>query len=122
MEKVGGEGAVSLTEDEWALLDQNADDWYGLWEVDWWFNGVYPDWPFDRRAEFVSSLVRRGLMEVFYGRLGLERPPLETKAADAALAVPVNWKARSDIEEPVYHISTSEAGRAALKTIGEQAT
>lgn len=37
---------ASLTEGEWALLDDVADDWYGLWEVDWWFDGLRPDWPF----------------------------------------------------------------------------
>lgn len=45
IEQGGGDAEVTLTEDEWAILDDNSDDWYGLWEVDWWFNAVRPDWP-----------------------------------------------------------------------------
>lgn len=111
---------MQLTEDEWALLDDNSDDWYGLWEVDWWFNSVTPDWSFPDRAEFVASLVRRGLLEVFFGRIGVERPPLQTDEAERALAVAANWQPFSDIEKAVYHISTSEAGIAALRENSER--
>jgi hypothetical protein len=106
----------TLTEDEAALLDDNSDDWYGLWEVDWWFNGVHPDWPHTQRAEMVGSLVQRELMEVFFGRLGLESQPMSAEAALDALAKPQHWAPRTSPEQAVYHVSTSSKGNRALGT------
>jgi hypothetical protein len=103
-----------LTEDEWALLDDVADDWYGLWEVDWWFNGVHPDWPFESRLAYLSDLVRRKLIDVFFGRLGKERPALDVNDAVEAISLPEAWLPRADISEAVYHVSTSELGRLML--------
>lgn len=105
---------MSLTPDEWALLDDVADDWYGLWEVDWWFNAVHPEWPFATRLTFLSDLVQRGLVELFFGRLGIESPPLEESAALEVISHADVWLPRADTSDPVYHVSTSVKGRAAL--------
>lgn len=104
----------TLTKDEVALLDANSDDWYGLWEVDWWFNGVHPGWSHARKAEMVASLVRRGLIDVFFGRLGLESPPLNEDAAREALSEPQHWAPRTSPDDAVYHVSTSPEGVRAL--------
>jgi hypothetical protein len=103
-----------ITEDEGALLDDIADDWYGLWEVDWWFNGAHPDWSFERRQAFFSDLVRRGLIETFFGRLGRESRALEVSVALEAISLPKAWLPRADIEDAVYHVSTSDVGRSKL--------
>ena len=112
----GGWNTVqTLTKDEAALLDDNSDDSYGLWEVDWWFNRVHPDWPHTQRAEMVESLVRRGLLDVFFGRLGLESPPLSAEAALDALGEPQHWVPRTSREQPVHHVFISPKGERALK-------
>jgi hypothetical protein len=105
----------TLTQDEAALLDDNSDDSYGLWEVDWWFNRVHPDWPHTQRVQMVASLVGRGLLDVFFGRLGFECLPLSAEAALDALGEPQHWAARTSREQPVYHVSTSPNGELALK-------
>jgi hypothetical protein len=105
-----------LTEDEWALLDDVADDWYGLWEVDWWFNSVHPDWPFERRLAYLSDLVRRELIEVFFGSRGKERPALDVNVAIEAISRSEAWSPRADITEAVYHVSTRDLGRLMLAT------
>ena len=106
----------TLTQDEAALLDDNSDDSYGLWEVDWWFNRVHPDWPHAQRVEMVASLVRRGLLDVFFGRLGLESPPLSAEAALYALGEPQHWAPRTSRQQPVYHVFISPNGERALKS------
>jgi hypothetical protein len=105
---------TSLTEDEWALLDDVADDWYGLWEVDWWFNAVHPDWSFESRLAFLCDLMRRGLVETFLGRLGKESPALEVNIAVEAISRPQAWLPRADVGDAVFHVSTSASGRLML--------
>jgi hypothetical protein len=104
---------VSLTGDEWAILDDNSDDWYGLWEVDWWFNAVHPDWPSKQRVAYLIDLVQRGLLEMFTGRA--EDALLAQAAAIEALQNPPNWLPPTDDNQPTYHVSTTKAGVAALK-------
>lgn len=101
---------MSLTEDEWAILDDVSDDWYGLWEVDWWFNGVHPEWPFELRSAFLSDLVQRGLIEIFFGPLGQESPALEESVAIEAISHSEAWLPRAGISDAVYHVSTSHVG------------
>jgi hypothetical protein len=106
---------MSLTEDEWALLDDVADDWYGLWEVDWWFNAAHPDWPFESRRDYLADLVGRGLIEIFFGTLGKESPPIEESAARAAISRPETWLPRTGATgDSVYHVSTSSQGQLEL--------
>jgi hypothetical protein len=75
----------NLGDDEIAFLGGHDDDFYGLWEVDWHFNGRRPEWSQDERAAFVSALVQRGLLDVFFGPLQTKRPPLAPDVALQAL-------------------------------------
>lgn len=108
---------INLTEDERALLDVVADDWYGLWEIDWWFNGVHPDWSFKSRLAFFSDLVQRRLIEIFFGRLGQESPALDVNVAVEAISLPEAWLPRAGVSDAVYHVSTSDVGRSKLAQI-----
>ena len=113
-ENVSGKEDPLLTEEQRAIIDYTSDDWYGLWEVDWWFNSAFPDWSFNRRVEFVSQLVRQGLLEIFYGHHREEHRALSCQEAEKALGQIENWRPRNIEEEPVYEASTSKAGLAAL--------
>lgn len=104
---------MSLTEDEWAILDDVSDDWYGLWEVDWWFNAVHPDWPWQQRATYVVDLVQRGLLDVFSGRA--DDGVLEQDEALRIIKASSNWLPPSNDVQLAYHVSTTESGVAALK-------
>jgi hypothetical protein len=105
-----------ISDEEIALLGLCDDDFYGFWEVDWYFNGKRPDWAHDARATFFSGLVRRGFMDVFYGPLQTERPPLAIEAALQALADPRNWLPPSRGQETGYYVMTSSTGIAATRT------
>lgn len=83
--------AGSLSADEFSLLSGHDDDYYGLWEVDWHFNGHRPEWSHEQRVAFVSATVERGYFDVFFGLLQSERPPLKVDAALKALADPTAW-------------------------------
>ncbi|AJA07392.1 hypothetical protein SKP52_02280 [Sphingopyxis fribergensis] len=105
---------MSLAADEQAFLDYVADDWYGLWEVDWWLNNVHPGWSFASRLAFLSDLVQRGLVEIFFGQLGVESPALKKSAALDAISQPTAWLPRTETNDSVHCISTSLNGRAEL--------
>jgi hypothetical protein len=105
----------SLSADERSLLSAHDDDFYGLWEVDWHFNGHRPEWSRDERAAFVSAMLKRGFFEVFFGPLQTERPPLEMDAALKVLADVTAWAPPSDGQEIGYYVTTSPAGIAAQR-------
>lgn len=105
---------MSLTEDEWAILDDVSDDWYGLWEVDWWFNAVHPDWPWEQRATCVVDLVQRGLLAVFSGPA--EDAVIGQDAAIKIIQASSNWLPPSNDSQLAYRVSTTASGEAALKS------
>ena len=111
-----GKSILNLTEDERAILDDNSDDWYGLWEVDWWFNAAQPDWPWKQRSAYMTDLVQRGLMEV-YARPA-DEAVLDRKDALEVIQKSSNWLPPTDDNEPAYRVSTTEAGVAALQAAG----
>lgn len=104
-----------LSADERLLLSDHDDDLYGLWEVDWHFNGRRPEWPFEERAAVVSAMVKRGLFDVFFGPLQTKRPPLELGAALKALADPTSWAPPLDGQKVGFYVATSPAGIAAQR-------
>ncbi len=104
---------MSLTEDEWAILDDVSDDWYGLWEVDWWFNAVHPDWPWEQRSTYVAHLVQRGLLDIFSGPA--DDAVLGQDAALKIIQASSNWFPPNNDSQLAYRVSTTEAGVAALK-------
>ena len=105
----------SITDVEAELLNDISDDVYGLWEVDWFFNGRFPEWELDQRIDLLSSIVKRGLIDVFFGRMGTDLTPLPPNAALNAVRNPTNWQPREPLEEPVLHVMTSNAGSNALR-------
>ena len=110
---------MTLSHDEIALLSDTDDDWYGLWEVDWHFNDAHPEWSLSLRAAFFSTLVRRSLVDVFFGRLMTKRPPLTPDAALQALADPASWMPPTDGQENGYYVTTSSIGMKALATASQ---
>ena len=109
-------GRVTLSDHEIALLGDTDDDWYGLWEVDWFFDGAFGDWSRETRTALLLGLVERGLMEVFFGPLLTEQPPLAIDMALAALADPASWLPPSDGQTVGYYVSASAVGLAALRS------
>jgi len=107
--------AETLSADERSLLSDHDDDFYGLWEVDWHFNGRRPEWSHEQRATFVSDLVQRGLFDVFFGPLQTKRLPLTRDAALKALADPTSWEPPSDGQKVCYYATTSSAGVTAQR-------
>ena len=105
----------SLSEDERSLLCGHDDDFYGLWEVDWHFNGRRPEWSREERITLVSSLVRRGFFEVFFGPLQTEQLPLEVDAALEALTNPSAWMPPLEGQAIGYYVTTSAASIAAQR-------
>ena len=107
-----------LTEDEVALLDDVADDWYGIWEANWWFNYVHSDWSWERRAAYLVDLVERELLEVF------SRPAhdalLKREAALEVLQSPLNWAVPPEDDQQAFRVATSQTGLAALRAAGLQ--
>ena len=106
---------MELSEKALDLLNDLNDDWYGLWEVDWYFNGRHPEWPHEKRTAFFSDLVHRGLIELFHGPLWTKRPPLDPAAAVQALADPAVWAPPNDDDAPGYYVTTSPIGIAATQ-------
>ena len=98
---------MKLSEDEIALLGDIDDDWYGLWEVDWFFNGAHREWSHETRVTFLSGLVQQGLVEIFFGPVMTERPPLALDIALQALANPASWSPATDVKKPGYYATTS---------------
>jgi hypothetical protein len=105
-----------LSTDEMSLLSGHEDDFYGLWEVDWHFNGHRPEWSHGERAAFVAAVVKRGFFEVFFGPLHTERPPLELDVALKVLADPAAWAPPADGQGTGYYVTTNSVGVAALRT------
>ena len=77
----------TLSAAERSLLSDHDDDFYGLWEVDWHFNGHQPEWPHEERAALVSTMVKRGLFDVFFGPLQTKRAPLALDHATAPVSL-----------------------------------
>ena len=109
----------SLNDDEAALLSDHDDDFYGLWEVDWHFNGTHPDWPWQKRKEILSGVVRQGLMSIFFGPLMTEREPLAPAEALQALANPISWAEPSEGQKSGYYVATSAQGLSAIQPNAE---
>lgn len=107
--------AKALSDQVADLLDSHSDDVYGLWEVDWWFNGQCPTWNKERRIEFFTDVVERQLVDVFFGPMRDELNPLPMELAVVALGTWDNWSPRCPLDQPVYHVMTNEAGVAALR-------
>jgi hypothetical protein len=107
--------AKTISIEEAALLDTNSDDVYGLWEVDWWFNGSHPTWEKGQRIDLLCSVVNRQLVDVFFGKMGTDLVPLPIGAALKAVRNWENWSPREHIVQPVYHVMTNDAGLLALR-------
>ncbi|WP_374943207.1 hypothetical protein [Sphingomonas sp.] len=99
-----------LSTDEISLLSEHDDDFYGLWEVDWHFNSRRPEWPHEDRVAFVSTMVKRGLFDVFFGPLQTARPPLELN-----VAFPTAWAPPLDEQEVGHYVTISSVGIAARR-------
>lgn len=105
----------TLSAAERSLLSDHDDDFYGLWEVDWHFNGHQPEWPQEDRAALVSTMVKRGLFDVFFGPLQTKRAPLALNAALKALADPTSWAPPLDGQKVGFYVATSSSGIVALR-------
>ena len=106
---------LNLTPEMAALLADVSDDAYGLWEIDWFFNGRCPTWDATQRIELLSDLVKRGFVDVFFGRMEDNLPQLPLAAAVDVIRKWENWGPREPLEQPVYHVMTSDPGLAALR-------
>jgi hypothetical protein len=104
-----------MLSDEARLLDDTADDVYGLWEVDWWFNGDRPQWVREQRTAFVLNLVEQGLIDVFFGPLGMGGEPLDLSAALETLRIPESWRPPEPDTESVYQVMTNAKGEAFVR-------
>ena len=105
-----------LTADELSLLDDVSDDAYGLWEVDWFFNGKCSQLDAGHRIEFLAALVEQGFIDVFFGRMGQIIAPLPSTDALVAVGHWDNWRPPETIDAPVYQVMTGEVGIAALRS------
>jgi len=104
-----------LTPEKIALLDDVSDDAYGLWEVDWFFNGHCPTWSAAQRIELLSDIVKHELIDVYFGRLGADLAPLPRASALTAVCNFDNWGPREPLQEPVYYVMASNAGQLARR-------
>jgi hypothetical protein len=102
-----------LTSEALALLDDVSDDVYGLWEVDWFFNGFRPTWEGAKRIELLADLIMHELVDVFFGRMEDDLDPLPRKSALTAVRNWDNWRSPEGADPPVYLVMTNEAGQMA---------
>lgn len=109
-----------LSQDQLALLNDISDDWYGLWEIDWFFNGAHPGWPFEARNAFLSALVSEELIKIFYGRISKGCERLEIASAMNIIQNKVSWAPREDTDDPSFYATTSNTGLEALKKAAGQ--
>jgi hypothetical protein len=110
---------VKLNQHEAAMLGAHDDDWYGLWELDWYFNSANPEWSRKERTAFVARLIEHGFVDVFSGPLMTERPPLSSEIALKTLANPDVWAPPADGQETGYYATTNPTGFAALKAFAQ---
>ena len=107
--------ASALAPEKIALLDDVSDDAYGLWEVDWFFNSHCPHWSAAQRVELLAEVVQDELIDVFFGKLGENLPPLPRASALTAVCRWENWGPREPLQEQVYYLMASNAGQLARR-------
>lgn len=102
--------------DEAWMLEDISDDVYGLWEVDWSLNTRGFPQGSESRVALLESLLRKGLIEVRFGRLGDLSPVLSDEDALLLIRDPSAWLPRKTPDQPITSVTTS---KLADKTIIE---
>ena len=76
---------------ESGLLNLLNDDLYGLWEVDWRFNGNHPERSSTERIALITSAVEKGCVSVFSGTTEGSSEVLPRNLAVDAVCKLANW-------------------------------
>lgn len=114
---------MSLSQAERTILELATEDFYGLWEVRWEIERLFPAAELDevlaRSREVVLHLLRRGWIDVFSGELkGNDMLPVDEAALAEVLGSPESWEQLSP-DKPQLAIAATDAGERAYSESGK---